>query len=701
MATNTNTYDRRINLYINGKEVQNDIKSISKEYQKARNELAGMTRGSEQYNAKLKELRSLKGIIKEHNDAINSSGGAFARLKASASTGMGLIAAGIAGIAAAYNSAKFFIESTDELADKVEVTLGGWKNGILAVGRAIATMNFKDFTKNIKSAIEEGRRYAENLDQIDEKTRALRIAEAEASNEILKQTEISRSATYSKAQQLEAGKKIIKLEEDLTKIRMGISNQAYLNESKNIQDATKLTEEEILAFARREEQMVANIEVGKAYNQMITDRDKLQIITLQGIKLTDEQSARYKELNKAISEASEKTKRFAIAAAAMPGDEKMQLFVDKYVAYQQAIGSGLENTMRTRVRVAKNEDALNDQAIKGAEKVAKSKEETELESFLQTMEINDDVQEVIDKTDKAYFDKLEKKKKADEEYQQARREKEIEAEKEQEEWIEREIKRMEDEAEERKRIEQDVFDAKQNLFNGAVELGSVLFDRQASKLEAQYKKDIAAAGNNAAAKAKIEEDYNKKKNAIARKAAIVEKAAALFSIAVNTAKAIMAVAPNIILMALVGATGVLEAASVAAKPIPQFFTGGYTSKGNKKEVAGLVHKGEYVVPADIVASPRTAPIIRALEEYRVNRLPGYEAGGLVASGSDKPLKTGGGSSPAQITSDPELKILIRQNTMLLAALRKEGVNMKFGYIEADNVRKGMDKLVEIEDSVTM
>ena len=61
----------------------------------------------------------------------------------------------------------------------------------------------------------------------------------------------------------------------------------------------------------------------------------------------------------------------------MPGDEKMQLFTDKYVAYQQAIGSGLENTMRTRVRVAKNEDALNKAAQTAQEKSLSEKERME------------------------------------------------------------------------------------------------------------------------------------------------------------------------------------------------------------------------------------------------------------------------------------------------------------------------------------
>ena len=67
MAT---TYTRRINLYINGKEVTNDIISIRREMTKLVNEQARMTRGSKDYVKHGSEIKKLKNIINEHNNSL-------------------------------------------------------------------------------------------------------------------------------------------------------------------------------------------------------------------------------------------------------------------------------------------------------------------------------------------------------------------------------------------------------------------------------------------------------------------------------------------------------------------------------------------------------------------------------------------------------------------------------------------------------
>ena len=67
------TINKRVNIYINGREVSNDIKSIRTEMQKAVNDIARMKRGSDEYNAKAKEIRTLKAIIQEHNQQLRTT----------------------------------------------------------------------------------------------------------------------------------------------------------------------------------------------------------------------------------------------------------------------------------------------------------------------------------------------------------------------------------------------------------------------------------------------------------------------------------------------------------------------------------------------------------------------------------------------------------------------------------------------------
>lgn len=59
----------------------------------------------------------------------------------------------------------------------------------------------------------------------------------------------------------------------------------------------------------------------------------------------------------------------------------------------------------------------------------------------------------------------------------------------------------------------------------------------------------------------------------------------------------------------------------------QFAEGGYTGAGGKYEPAGIVHKGEYVVPQSVNYNPAARPHIQALEGMR----KGYADGGFVTN----------------------------------------------------------------------
>ena len=253
--------------------------------------------------------------------------------------------------------------------------------------------------------------------------------------------------------------------------------------------------------------------------------------------------------------------------------------------------------------------------------------------------------------------------------------------------------------------EQALTDQKSQLMNGLYGLGETLIDRRLSKLDEQYKADIAAAGDNAALKEKIETEYQKKRAALQRKAAIAEKIAGIFAIAIDTAKGAVNAASKVVTLPLVPwiiANGAVQAAIVAAQPIPKFAIGGFTKKGVKDEPAGIVHAGEWVASAAMVASPVTGPIIKALEQQRLTR--GYASGGIVTPSAVTavatiPVSTAGAA--ASQASDPELKAMLQKLSGVLTRLDNNGVNMKFGWVEADRVRKGIKKLTDIEDSVTL
>ena len=73
------------------------------------------------------------------------------------------------------------------------------------------------------------------------------------------------------------------------------------------------------------------------------------------------------------------------------------------------------------------------------------------------------------------------------------------------------------------------------------------------------------------------------------------------------------------------ATGLANVAKIAQVG---FAEGGFTGDGGKNEPAGIVHRGEYVVPAHIVQNPAYAGYISNLETAR---LKGFNDGGLVTN----------------------------------------------------------------------
>lgn len=70
MAKNDKTVKRGVYLYIDGKEIKNDINSIDLEMKRLQRDIKEMTRGSEEYNRTMAKIKHLQGILKQHRQEI-------------------------------------------------------------------------------------------------------------------------------------------------------------------------------------------------------------------------------------------------------------------------------------------------------------------------------------------------------------------------------------------------------------------------------------------------------------------------------------------------------------------------------------------------------------------------------------------------------------------------------------------------------
>lgn len=148
-------------------------------------------------------------------------------------------------------------------------------------------------------------------------------------------------------------------------------------------------------------------------------------------------------------------------------------------------------------------------------------------------------------------------------------------------------------------------------------------DNEIASLERRKEAGLISENEFNAKRDAIQEKQKQKELQLKRKQAQQEKNFALFQIALNTASAIVkqlattplpAGAPFI---AAIAAAGVVEAAIVQSRPLPEFKKGGYTGDGNPNAEAGIVHKAEFVMPAEKTAKYKEE--LQAMYEGRYSK----------------------------------------------------------------------------------
>jgi len=97
----SDVYKRGIYLYINGQEIENNVKKITGEMRKLVNEQARMTIGSREYNEAAAKIKALRGVLAEHQAQLKQTAGSWLNLKNAAdkfNRYFGLIGSFVAGL---------------------------------------------------------------------------------------------------------------------------------------------------------------------------------------------------------------------------------------------------------------------------------------------------------------------------------------------------------------------------------------------------------------------------------------------------------------------------------------------------------------------------------------------------------------------------------------------------------------------------
>ena len=188
-----------------------------------------------------------------------------------------------------------------------------------------------------------------------------------------------------------------------------------------------------------------------------------------------------------------------------------------------------------------------------------------------------------------------------------------------------------------------------NVFNALNELSKVNSENRIAEVTAASEAELNAINESDA----LERDKQKQRVALEKRTAAAiaaektkqarqDKALALFQIGINTAKGIIsalgATPPNPILAAFIGITGAIQAAAVAAKPLPKFAQGGLIGGKLHSQGGTMIEaeQGEYMVNRRQTSKHRreldamnhsTEAFRRMIDERYVRpALMGYSAG---------------------------------------------------------------------------
>ena len=187
------------------------------------------------------------------------------------------------------------------------------------------------------------------------------------------------------------------------------------------------------------------------------------------------------------------------------------------------------------------------------------------------------------------------------------------------------LKTYEETQAKKRQIDEDEFDRKVNLAFQLFDIGQMIASNQIASLQNQKAYELKLAGDDADAKARIEEEFDRKLSQIRRKQAIASKAGALLEIFMATRESVMkAVAASPLTgglpwSAINAGIGVAQAGLVLAQPIPKFKHGVIDIKGG---VQGQDSIHAMLTPHESVMTERETrnflPTLKAIRENRVD-----------------------------------------------------------------------------------
>lgn len=616
------------------------------------------------YKAVDAEIKKVKSSMTASEKQSGSSIISFKSLSSiflKAASGLGLVTGG-------FEMVKKVFTATDTLGDKLAETIGGVSGGFNYLAKSVATLDFSSFLTNMRNAINAGMEYVRTMDEIEDRTRGLSIIEAEDRKRIAELNIISKDVTRSREERIAAGKEELAIIKRNADAQLKLAQDAEAAELHKAAVMTGLNEDRIKQIMKMKADNVEAIRQAEEYNDALDQQkhakswnvvdQKAEIIvkhTSERIKnlagelksfgkLSDEQGGDLDKLSSSIINTNEK------AAAYAETTEKVQTRLSK-------LNKGIIDEEQSMYKAADVAEVLKDAFSLLDDKIS---------------DLDHQINNAVATGDMPLVKKLVAEKKAAEDlletYQLVKESAEYD--KDLSPLIgftntqvigstqanpNSLFKKREGKAlgpgsvdDKEKPDEQDWADAGFEIANTINEaMFQNLQQRLSYELQSELdilekKKDKQLSNDKLTAKQRedIEERYQKQvlaaKNSYYKKQRAADIAMAIINgaLAVTKTFAMFGWPVGIPMAAAQAVATAAQVAIIRSTEPPQFSAGGYTGIGGLLEPAGVVHKGEYVIPAWERSIPQVMQMENAIEAIRINK--GYAAGGSVQNSGESP-----------------------------------------------------------------
>lgn len=500
--------------------------------------------------------------------------------------------------------------STDSLMDSFEANIAGAKEATNLFFQRVATGDFTNLIQGLKDAFEEGKRYANVLDEIGDRQRALGVTREDIEGQILDQRIIAKNRRLDIKDRQASIDEIIRLEKLKMEETKEVTGMALDNELTNAAARSEMSKEEIADFVKNYKDYTAVIAEGvKVQEQIDKVRQKATTTTVtgMGISVTSVDQAAIDNYINSLSEGEKESLKFAKAQNLI--DETLRTKIAETLTADIAATNEMKSAEEGLARL---KNSLYNELIKEETEKATAYTKTADEhgKALEKMQADERsfIEESIDVT-KRYADafiKPEIKKGTPEEdplmaqimghidlleYEQEKKQ----------ELADREVEIAEAKRDKLIEIGQQTYDSIMSLVNVQYENQLAQIDQLSKADETAKQRELKAAGDNAALKDSIEAKYlakekerEKQKIEIKQKQDKAIKAAAMVKVIIDTAIAIgktiatwgmPAAVPFIEMDAALGA---IQLATIAATPLPKYFKG---RDGGPAEFAWVGERG--------------------------------------------------------------------------------------------------------------